>query len=170
MRLQNMKASETTEQIKLFNWARSREDIIPELRLLYHIPNEGKRTKGNGQILKAAGLRAGVPDICLPVARRGHNALYIEMKFGKNKPTEAQKEFMDALKEQGALVKVCYSAEQAREHIRNYLSPTDGFNLVNCEEAPRTVKGCEGYSLPFAPCDICKHHTTRQKAGKETLC
>ena len=91
MRLQNMKAGETAEQIKLFTWAKTREDIVPELRLMYHVPNEGKRNAGGGQILKAAGLRAGVPDVCLPVARFGFNALYIEMKYGKNKPTAAQK-------------------------------------------------------------------------------
>lgn len=89
MKLQNMRASETTEQIKLFNWARVYEDIIPELRLLYHVPNEGKRSQSGGQILKAAGLKAGVPDVCLPVARRGFNSLYVEMKFGKNKPTKS---------------------------------------------------------------------------------
>lgn len=155
MCLQNMRASETAEQIKLFNWARSCEDIIPELRLLYHIPNEGKRNNSTGQILKAAGLRAGVPDVCLPVARRGYNALYIEMKFGKNKPTKAQADFMAALSEAGAKTAVCYGAEEAREVIRHYLSPSDGFNLVNCEEAFRAVKGCEGYDLPYK----CKHHT-----------
>ena len=91
MRLQNMRAGETTEQIKLFNWARMYEDIIPPLRLLYHVPNEGKRSQGGGQILKAAGLKSGVPDVCLPVARKGYNALYIEMKYGKNKPSAGDK-------------------------------------------------------------------------------
>ena len=115
MRLRYMKASETTEQIMLFAWAKMNEHIIPELRLLYHIPNEGKRTQSSGSILKAAGLRAGVPDICLPVARQGFNALYIEMKYGENKPTRKQKEYMSELSKYGASVAVCYSAEQARE-------------------------------------------------------
>lgn len=161
MRLQNMRASETTEQIKLFTWAKMNEDIIPELRLLYHVPNEGKRSTSGGQILKAAGLKAGVPDVCLPVARMGFNSLYIEMKFGKNKPTKAQADFMAALSDNGSRVAVCYSANEAREIIRQYLSPAEGFNLVNCEDAIHTVKGCEGYDVsrfPFAPCDKCKQH------------
>ncbi len=161
MRLQNMKAGETTEQIKVFNWARSVEDIIPELRLLYHVPNEGKRSQGGGQILKAAGLKSGVPDICLPVARRGFNSLYVEMKYGKNKTTEKQKEFMAALAAEGARTAVCYSAEEAREMIRWYLSPADGFNLVNCEHAFRTREGCEGIDVDFAPCNKCKYHITK---------
>ena len=68
MNLANMKRSETTEQIALFNWARANEDFIPELKLLHHVPNEGKRS--NGPVMKAAGLKTGVPDLCLPVARR----------------------------------------------------------------------------------------------------
>lgn len=69
MSIQNMKRSETTEQIALFNWAKRTESILPELALMYHVPNEGKRS--NGGILKAAGLKSGVPDICLPVANNG---------------------------------------------------------------------------------------------------
>ena len=55
MSIQNMKRSETTEQIALFNWAKRTESILPELALMYHVPNEGKRS--NGGILKAAGLK-----------------------------------------------------------------------------------------------------------------
>ena len=71
--LKSMKNSETTEQIKLFNWARSVREFVPELKLLHHIPNEGKRT--NGALLKAAGMLAGVPDLSLPVARRGFHGI-----------------------------------------------------------------------------------------------
>lgn len=92
MSIQNMKRSETTEQIALFNWAKRTESILPELALMYHVPNEGKRS--NGGILKAAGLKSGVPDICLPVANNGFHGLYIELKFGKNKATKAQEEYM----------------------------------------------------------------------------
>lgn len=129
MRLQNMKAGEITEQIKLFTWAKMRENTIPQLRLLYHIPNEGKRTQSGGQILKAAGLKSGVPDICLPVSRRGYNALYIELKYGNNKPTKAQVAFMKALQEEGAKVAVCYLAEEARDLILFYLAQNDSLNI-----------------------------------------
>ena len=112
-----MKRSETTEQIGLINWARANEEYVPELRLLHHIPNEGIRT--NGPVLKAAGMKAGVPDLSLPVPRRGFHGLYIEMKFGKGKTTKAQEEFMALLREQGYKTAVAYGAEQAREVIRH---------------------------------------------------
>ena len=63
--------SETEEQQYLFEWARLAACKWPELALLYHIPNEGKRTAITGARLKSMGLKSGVPDVCLPVARAG---------------------------------------------------------------------------------------------------
>lgn len=154
VKLQNMKNSEITEQIKLFNWARSVREFVPELKLLHHIPNEGKRT--NGALLKAAGMVAGVPDLSLPVARRGFNGLYIEMKFGDNKPTKDQVEFMAMLKDQGYKTAVTYSAEEARSLIRHYLARADNFDLVNCEEAPKIFGCCEGIEADWTPCANCE--------------
>ena len=156
MNLRNMKKSETTEQICLMNWAKQNEKFIPELKLLYHVPNEGKRS--NGSILKAAGLKAGVPDLCLPVARRGFNGLYVEMKYGSNKPTEKQREFMQQLQQEGNYVAVAYSMEQAREIIRHYLARANDFDLVNCEEAVKVFDKCEGQAVPWAPCQSCRFY------------
>lgn len=164
MNLANMKRSETTEQIRLMNWARMNETFIPELRLLYHIPNEGKRT--NGGIIKAAGMRKGVPDLCLPVGRHGFIGLYIEMKFGDGKPTKEQSAFMKELHEQGNKVIIAHSAEQAREVIRNYLSRATGFNLVNCEEAPKTRDCCEGVPVDWSPCSKCEFYKANRAKGK----
>ena len=123
VKLQNMKNSEITEQIKLFNWARSVREFIPELKLLHHIPNEGKRT--NGALLKAAGMVSGVPDLSLPVARRGFNGLYIEMKFGNNRQQDTQKEFLADMAAAGHFVATCYSAEEAIKVIEEYLNLSD---------------------------------------------
>ena len=106
MKLQNMKRGETTEQITLFNWAENNKHILPCLSLMYHIPNEGKRT--NGAVLKAMGLKSGVPDVCLPVPSHNFNGLYLEMKYGQNKPTKDQEAFMAALRQQGYKTAVCY--------------------------------------------------------------
>lgn len=46
----------------------------------YHIPNGGLRSKREAARMKGQGVRPGVPDLCIPVARRGYHSLYIEMK------------------------------------------------------------------------------------------
>ncbi len=162
MKLQNMKKSELTEQIKLFNWAESVKDFVPELKMMYHVPNEGKRQQGTGAILKVAGLRKGVPDIVLPVARQGYHGLYIELKFGKNKPTREQELYLQALRNAGYQSAVAYGFEQAREIIRHYLRRGQDFDLVNCEEAVKIFDTCEGYDLPWTPCRSCPFYKTEQ--------
>ena len=97
---------------------------------MYHVPNEGKRS--NGGILKAAGLKSGVPDICLPVANNGFHGLYIELKFGKNKATKAQEEYMAMLNAQGYKTAVCYGAEEAggRNIVISHRTGTDAKESV----------------------------------------
>jgi len=113
--------SESVEQICLFRWASYNRGIMPELELMYHIPNGGKRYITTAKRLKAEGTKAGVPDICLPVSRGGYHGLYIEMKAGKNKTTKNQNEWLEALRIQGYLTAVCYGWVEASELITNYL-------------------------------------------------
>ena len=84
--------TEDTEQICLFRWAALQSSKYPELALMYHIPNGGKRSKSEAARFRTMGVKAGVPDIFLPVKRSGHwltgpsdmiapyNGLYIELK------------------------------------------------------------------------------------------
>lgn len=67
-------------QEMLFRWITYQLDEYPELALLYHIPNGGKRDAKTATILKRQGVKAGVPDLHLPVARGGYHGLYIELK------------------------------------------------------------------------------------------
>ena len=64
---------------------------------------------------------AGVPDLCLPVPAGGFHGLYIEMKFGKNKPTEKQRWWLEQLEKQGYKAVVCWSAESVIKEIITYL-------------------------------------------------
>lgn len=115
--------NEISEQQAVIEWCRWNTGRYPELRAIYHIPNEGKRSRLNGAILKAAGLRKGVPDLCLPCARGGYHALYIEMKKdSKSKPTKDQLEWIDLLYSLGNYATVCYSADDAINVIKGYLS------------------------------------------------
>lgn len=113
--------NEALEQKALFQWASLLEGKYRELSLLHHIPNGGRRSALEGARLKSEGVKAGVPDICLPVARGEYHGLYIELKVGKNKPSEKQQQWITRLREQGYDTVVCYGWEAAAEHILDYL-------------------------------------------------
>ena len=112
---------EENEQTFLFRWAAFAEGQYPELSLMYHIPNEGKRSKTTGGRLKAQGLKSGVPDVCLPTAHGGYIGLYIEMKVKPNRPTENQKKWLRSLRDVGHLTAVAYDWEEAKNLIEDYL-------------------------------------------------
>lgn len=119
--------TESVEQQRLFQWARMASGGRPELKMLYHIPNEGKRSRVTGARLVAEGLKRGVPDICLPVARGGCHGLYIELKRERSgRPTAEQTEWMDALMRQGYAVSLCHGWERAAKVIEEYLEGESG--------------------------------------------
>ena len=115
------KTKEEVEQITLFSWAEFAKNKYPELDLMYHVPNEGKRSAAMGARLNAEGLKAGVPDVCLPTAHGGYIGLYIEMKVKPNKPTEQQKQWLRDLRGAGHFTAVCYTWEEAKDLIEEYI-------------------------------------------------
>lgn len=120
--IENLKqSSEANEQRRLMEIVGYYTPKHPELSLLYHVPNEGKRSKITGSILKMQGLKAGVPDLCLPVARGVYHGLYIELKYGKNKLTDHQKQWLASLSCQGYFTAACWGGDQAFQTILNYL-------------------------------------------------
>lgn len=116
------KTTEADEQKALIQWSKWQEGRYPELKLLYHCPNGGTRNKLEAANLKRQGVKAGVPDLFLPVARNGKYGMFIEMKVGRNKCTDNQKKWIRNLLEQGYEVKVCYSCEEAIQVIKKYLN------------------------------------------------
>jgi len=113
--------TEHQEQAMLIAWARRTESHWPELALLHAIPNGGWRHKATAGRLKAEGLKPGVPDLCLPVARRGYNGLYLEMKSEKGRVRKEQRWWLDQLNDQGYLAVVCKGFAQGVDVITEYL-------------------------------------------------
>ena len=113
---------EGNEQIALFHWAAFIRGTLPEVDLLYHIPNGGSRHKLEAANLKRQGVKAGVPNLCLPVARGKYHGLYIEMKAGRNKPTALQAEWLVLLRRQGYVAEVCHGWQKAAKIIEKYLN------------------------------------------------
>ena len=113
---------EDAEQRIIFRWAAMETAAHPELGLLYAIPNGGKRAIKTAIALKAQGVKSGVPDMCLPVARGGYHGLYIELKRQKGGVvSETQKSWITALAEQGYKAVVCRGADEAIRTIKEYL-------------------------------------------------
>lgn len=113
---------EADEQKLLFEWAEYAEVLHPELELLHHLVNEGKRSYRSGYELRKQGMRAGVPDICLPVPRGGYGALYIEMKRKKGGTvSEQQRWWIDKLNAVGNKAVVCHGFDEAKDAILAYL-------------------------------------------------
>jgi len=113
--------SESEEQITLFEWAALQLRRYPDLEFLYHIPNGGHRHATTARRLKAEGVKAGVPDVCLPVPKGIYHGLYIEMKAGKNKPTDNQGRWLAVLSANGYCAVVCHGWEAAAKVITKYL-------------------------------------------------
>lgn len=111
-----MKSQEAIEQCQVIRYCDWRK--IP----VYHVPNGGKRNAKEAAHLKEQGVRAGVPDLCFPVPMNGYHGLYIEMKAGKNKTTQAQDEWLELLSKNGYMTAVCYGFSEAVAVIDKYFN------------------------------------------------
>ena len=129
-------ASESSQQKALFAWAAiEARSGRKELRLLFHVPNGGTRgeTERSREIaggnLKAEGVRSGVPDVALLVARKGFHGLFIEMKRPSLKSpkdplngcSEKQLEWIEGLRDNNYACFVAYDWIEARDGILAYL-------------------------------------------------
>ena len=113
---------ESEEQQTVFAWAETMKYKYPELELLHHCPNGGFRNITEAVRFKKEGVKSGIPDIQLPVARGAYHSLAIELKRkngGIVSPT--QKWWLEKLREQGWQAGVCYGAAEAIEVIQDYL-------------------------------------------------
>ena len=116
--------TEHEEQVALFQWAEANEGAMPELRLMFAVPNGGYRPMATAAMLHEEGVRAGVPDIFL-MCRRGHyGALAIELKRAdrSNHATDAQRDWIERLRAAGYMAVICYGAQEAIEVIKTYLA------------------------------------------------
>jgi hypothetical protein len=97
------------------------------LSMLFAVHNQGHGDAIRGAQARAEGVKKGVPDTMLPVARHGYHGLFIELKVPKaeNKPagklSDEQKSWIDALKHNGYKVATCYGWIEAAEVLTNYM-------------------------------------------------
>ena len=92
-------------------------------KLLFSVPNGHKRSKSEAGKIKAEGAKSGVSDILCLVPARGYGFLAIEMKYGKNKQSDSQKEFEGRVDKDGkGYYHIAYSSQEAFKLLNWYLS------------------------------------------------
>lgn len=84
---------------------------------VFHIPNGAYGAKN----MTRQGVRAGVPDLMIPVAKGAYHGLFIEMKTKKGKVSEHQRHWLGVLNGQGYLAMVAYGAEEALAIFKKYM-------------------------------------------------
>lgn len=117
--------SEHAEQVDFFFKARKhfRETDQHYLRkLLFAIPNGGKRDQRTAAALKMEGVLKGVPDIFFAKPNPSACGLFIEMKKIKGGSVSPdQKIQILALQEEGFVVEVARGADEAFKILLDYL-------------------------------------------------
>lgn len=118
--------TESKHQQNVIKWTQqpSIRSKYPELALLYHIPNERKCSQVQGRLLKLQGVKSGVPDLHLPVARGNYHSLYIEMKSETGRASDNQKWWIEHLSAQDNKCIVCHSWKEAVKALEDYLCET----------------------------------------------
>lgn len=95
---------ESWHQETFFRTAELHKAQYPELKFLAAVPNGGYRHKATAEAMKRQGVKKGVPDTFLPVARGGYMGWYGELKRYGGTPSNLssdQKEWLAFLKEEG---------------------------------------------------------------------
>jgi len=109
--------SEHSLQTACVNWFR----LAYPLGIIYAVPNGAWCGYKQGRKLVSEGLVSGVPDLVIPIARKGWHALYIEMKNGKQgRVSDNQSEMMKKLVREGNMCAVCRNFDQFRQIITDY--------------------------------------------------
>ena len=108
-------------QAAIIGQARILERQYPALAGLHAVPNGEKRHISVAKRLKAEGVKSGVPDLCLPVARRGYFGLYRECKTGKGATSPIQKWWLQFLETEGYSVDVWRDVDAAMADLLSYV-------------------------------------------------
>jgi hypothetical protein len=95
-----------------------RDNDIP----FYHIPNGGKREAREAAKFKRIGVQAGIPDICIPLARSSYHGAYGELKRRSGgKVSDRQQYWLELLNKNGYYTFVGNGADEFIEMVKKYM-------------------------------------------------
>lgn len=116
----------------------------PEINLLFAIPNGGTRITREAVALRRQGVKSGVPDLCLPVARGGYHGWWGEMKrLRSGHLSPEQRDWITRLRREGYWAGWHRGADEMLADLLWYLS------LPQVEAARN-----ETYTRPFRPIGV----------------
>jgi len=116
-----LRAPEHYDQAEVVSWATALTPVCPDLGLLFAVPNGARMQPWTVAKAKAEGLRAGVPDLVLPVPRHPYHGLFLEMKAPGKYPTSEQRWWRDALQAHAYCWQLCRSGSAGIDTLCTYL-------------------------------------------------
>jgi hypothetical protein len=112
-------------------WADAQSGALPELDALFHPPNGGARTAKEGARMKKMGVKAGVPDLCLPIVRPvtwtngtevAAGALWVELKSESGRLRDTQRRWRARLMKHQHCYVVCRSLGDFQAAVTDYIA------------------------------------------------
>lgn len=99
-------------------WAQVAHQQYPLLRWLVHVPNGGKRPRGEAGKLRAMGTRKGVPDLLILRPSGRFHGLAVEVKSRTGRLTPEQQAWLETLHADGWLTGIVRSLDEFIEIVR----------------------------------------------------
>ena len=123
--------TELAEQYAFVSWCKRLSRFpqgVPELDLLFAVPNGAVRDRQEATIKLMEGMRKGVPDLWVPAARKGYHGLVIEMKVAhwdseagpRGSVSTDQADYLKALGANGYYAVVAHGCAEAKAITRGY--------------------------------------------------
>jgi hypothetical protein len=118
--------TEHQEQAAVVQWAALMASRYPALGMLFAVPNGANKSPVARGMFRAEGLKRGVPDLILPVARVvngvGYHGMAIEMKRRRGGvASPEQREWIAAFVSEGWMSAVCRGSDEAQDMLLTYM-------------------------------------------------
>ena len=117
----NLVPYESEEQAQVMEWA-AWCPYHRELKWLFHVPNGGERPGAVAKRLQLQGVKSGVSDLMLPLARGKYHGLWIELKRRDGGAvSQNQRDFIRDMIDAGYMATVARGSDEAIRIITDYL-------------------------------------------------
>lgn len=113
--------------MRFLHGEKQRKSILaPVYDLIYHVPNGGHRSFKTSKDLKKQGVKKGVSDLVLPIAKGGYFGLYLEIKAEKRwSISESQKEWLSMVEASGYAAALAVGEQEIKDVLVRYMSMPD---------------------------------------------